>query len=253
MTSLQLIGITGLPLIETGDDLPLLIANAMKRMSISLTAGDILVVTSKIVSKAEGRWANLEEVVVSEHAQSIARQCLKDPREVEIILSESTEISRLRPGVLIVRHRLGFVCANAGIDHSNTRPDENWRLLLPLDPDRSARLLRDKIGASTGVYPGIVIADSHGRPFRLGTVGVAVGVAGIPALVDWRGLPDLFDRQLRVTQVGLADEIAAAAGLVLGQSNQSTPVVLVRGLSISENLTASATDLMRSQDEDLYR
>jgi len=240
-------------LIETGDDLAKLIVEQISHQSIVLQSTDILVITSKIVSKSEGRWINLDEVVPGEKALNLAQKCAKDPREVEVILSESSDVSRFRPGVLIVRHRLGFVCANAGIDHSNTRPDGEWRLLLPLDPDKSARHLRHEIEKVTGVSPAVVIADSHGRPFRMGTVGVAIGVAGLPALVDWRGLPDLFQQPLRVTQVGFADEIAAAAGLVLGQSDQAVPAVIVRGLTFSADQNASASGLTRPRDEDLYQ
>ncbi len=250
--SVEFTGLAGIPLVETGDDLVGLIVDALRRNALTLQDGDVLVVTSKIVSKSEGRWVNLAEVTPDATARQVAEQCQKDPREVAVILSEASAISRLRPGLLIVRHRLGFVCANGGIDHSNTRPGGEWRLLLPEDPDRSAHALRAKIGTQLGVTVGVVISDSHGRAFRMGTLGVAVGSAGLPALWDWRGQPDLFGSLLQVTEVGFADEIAAAAGLVLGQSNEAIPVVRVRGLNFPASETSTAHDLVRPPALDLY-
>jgi coenzyme F420-0:L-glutamate ligase/coenzyme F420-1:gamma-L-glutamate ligase len=252
-THLELIGVPGIPLVETGDDLASIIAGAARAAGLQLRAGDVVVVTSKIVSKAEGRWVDLEQVRPDERAQRVAAQCDKDPREVAVILGESLGVSRMRPGVLIAEHRLGFVCANAGVDHSNARPGDNWRLLLPEDPDRSARDLRARLSAEFGVPVAVVISDSHGRPFRLGAVGVAIGACGLPALWDLRGRPDLFGNPLRVTTVGFADEIAAAAGLVLGQADEGVPVVIVRGLTYPVCETARAADLVRPRELDLYR
>ena len=171
-----------------------------------------------------------------------------------LILQESDEIPRMRQGVLIVRHRLGFTSANAGIDRSNVAQSggDETVLLLPLDPDASAAKLRDEIAARLGVQVGVVITDSHGRPFRMGTVGVAIGVAGIPALWDRRGEPDLYGYQLQHTDIGVADEIAAAAGLLMGQAAEGMPVVLVRGLHLPV-IEGKATDLVRSKEMDLYR
>jgi coenzyme F420-0:L-glutamate ligase/coenzyme F420-1:gamma-L-glutamate ligase len=250
---LELIGVPGIPLIETGDDLASIIAGAIRAADLQLRAGDVVTVTSKIVSKSEGRWVDLEEVQPDERAQRVAAQCEKDPREVAVILGESLGASRMRPGVLIAEHRLGFVCANAGMDHSNTRPGDNWRLLLPEDPDGSAHDLRARLSAEFGVPVAVVISDSHGRPFRLGAVGVAIGACGLPALWDLRGRPDLFGNPLRVTTVGFADEIAAAAGLVLGQADEGVPVVIVRGLTYPVCETARAADLVRPRELDLYR
>ncbi len=249
----QIIGVPGIPLIQTGDDLVAILGEALHASGLALQDGDVVVFTSKIVSKAEGRWVDLTAVEPDEEACRIAAQCGKDPREVAVILSESRRISRLREGVLIVEHRLGFVCANAGMDHSNTRPNGEWRLLLPLDPDASARALRKQIGARLGVQVAVVISDSHGRPFRLGTLGVAIGAAGLPALWDLRGRPDLFGTALRVTEVGFADEIAAAAGLVLGQAAEGIPVAIVRGLEYPVDENAAASDLIRPRELDLYR
>jgi coenzyme F420-0:L-glutamate ligase/coenzyme F420-1:gamma-L-glutamate ligase len=253
MPEVRLVGLSGIPLVETGDDLPQLIADAIKASDIRPETGDVLVVTSKIISKAEGRWVDLTTVSPDAEALRIAAECGKDPREVALILGESSEISRIRQGVLIVRHKLGFVCANAGIDHSNTRPDGEWRLLLPTDPDRSAQTLRDKLREIFDVEIGVVISDSHGRPFRMGTVGVAVGAAGIPALWDLRGHPDLFGVALRVTDVGFADELAAAAGLVLGQADEAIPAVIIRGLSYPAEPPQTAANLNRPREFDLYR
>lgn len=237
---------------QTGDNLPDLIGQALSDSGVSLQAGDVLVVTSKIVAKAEGRWVDLATIIPDERAIQVAADCAKDPREVAVILSESSEVSRVRPGLLIVRHKLGFICANAGIDHSNTRPDGEWRLLLPHNPDESARQLRAEFQRRAGVTIGVVITDSHGRAFRMGTVGVAIGSAGLPALWDWRGRPDLFGNLLQVTEVGFADELAAAAGMVLGQSNEGVPAVMVRGLTFPADEEATAAQLVRPMALDLY-
>lgn len=253
MAGVRLIGVTGIPLVDTGDDLPALIETALRDGGIGLEDGDVVVITSKIVSKAEGRWVDLDTVEPGDEARRLAAEVGKDPREVAVILSESTGVSRKGHGVLITRHRLGFVSANAGIDHSNARPGPNWRLLLPARPDESARALRARLNAAFGVTAAVVISDSHGRPFRLGTVGVAVGAAGLPALRDLRGRPDLFGTPLRVTEVGFADEIAAAAGLVLGQAAEGVPVVVVRGLDYPIMDDTRAADLVRPSELDLYR
>jgi len=253
LAQLSLVALPNMPLVRPGDDLAALIAASLHEAEIELGAHDVLVVTSKLVSKAEGRFFDLNAVTPSARATEIAAQTGKDPRLVELILRESSAVSRLRADVLIVRHRLGFTLANAGIDHSNVGPDgEDWVLLLPEDPDASAQRLRAALAGRTGVAPGIVISDSHGRPFRLGTVGVAIGLAGIPALADMRGARDLFGRTLRVTVTGLADEIAAAAGLLSGQGAEGRPVVLVRGLTLSPAESA-ATELVRPPELDLYR
>lgn len=246
------IGVPGLPMVQPGDDLPALIAGALASAGLALQPGDVLVITSKIVSKAEGRLVDLRAVAPSARAHEIAAQVGKDPRLVELILRESTEISRAAPGVLIVTHRLGFTSANAGVDQSNVGPDREWAILLPADPDASARTLRVGLGSLTGVAPGVVISDTHGRPFRLGNINVAIGVAGIPALWDQRGTTDLFGRVLQATITAPADEIAAAAGLVTGQAAEALPVVLVRGLSLPAG-DGRAADLVRPKEMDLYR
>lgn len=253
MPRVEIIGIPGLPLIQTDDDLAELIIKALQASDLPLHDGDILVITSKIVSKAEGRWIDLTSVEPDEEARRIAEQCGKDPREVAIILSETESVSRVRQGVLVVRHRLGFVCANGGVDHSNTRPGGQWRLLLPIDPDQTASDIRQRLEQHYQKTIGLIISDSHGRPFRMGTVGVAIGSAGLPALWSLRGKPDLFGAALQVTEVGFADELAAAAGLVLGQSNEGIPVVIIRGLTYPVDRSSRSADLIRPPDLDLYR
>jgi coenzyme F420-0:L-glutamate ligase/coenzyme F420-1:gamma-L-glutamate ligase len=240
-------------MVQPGDDLARLIIAGLENAGLQLQAGDILVVTSKLVSKSEGRYVDLQTITPSTRAVEVGQQVNKDPRLVELILQESSDISRMRGEVLIVRHRIGFTLANAGIDHSNVgKGGEEWVLLLPEDPDESARKLRQILGEQTAIFPGIIISDSHGRPFRVGTVGVAIGLAGLPAIWDMRGQTDLFGRVLRVTVTGLGDEIAAAAGLLSGQAAEGRPVVLVRGLHLPEG-EGSAADLIRAPELDLYR
>ena len=232
-----------------------LLLAALGRVGLALQDGDVVAVAQKIVSKAEGRQVRLADVTPSARAVELAAQVGKDARLVELILRESVEVSRLRPGVIIVRHRLGFTSANAGIDRSNVQTEggeEEAVLLLPLDPDASAAALRDALRAATGATVGVVITDSHGRPFRLGTVGVAIGVAGLPALWDRRGEADLYGYRLQHTDVGLADEIAAAAGLLMGQAAEGLPAVLLRGLRLPP-AEGRATDLVRPPELDLYR
>ena len=255
MIPLQLIPITGLPNVDAGDDVAELLLAALDRIGLALQDGDVLAIAQKIISKAEGRQVRLAGVTPSVRAEELAAQTGKDPRLIELILRESTEVSRQRPGVLIVRHRLGFTCANAGIDRSNVQlgdGEDEAVLLLPLNPDASAARLRAALLAATGAAPGIVITDSHGRPFRLGTVGVAIGVAGLPALWDRRGETDLYGYRLQHTDVGLADEIAAAAGLLMGQAAEGLPAVLVRGLRLPPG-DGRAADLVRPPELDLYR
>ncbi|MEP7288058.1 MAG: coenzyme F420-0:L-glutamate ligase [Chloroflexota bacterium] len=249
---LTLTSLPGLPMIQSGDDLAYLIVDCLTAATMTLQNGDVLVVTSKIVSKAEGRRLDLRTITPSAQANEIAAKTLKDPRLVEVVLAESRGISRMAPNVLITRHRLGFVSANAGIDHSNVGLDgEEWILLLPIDPDASAAHLREALYAATGAQVGIIISDTHGRPHRMGNIGVAVGVAGLPALVDLRGKPDLFGRILQGTEIGLADEIAAAADLLSGQAAEGLPVTLVRGLRLTST-EGRASDLNRPTHMDLY-
>jgi len=252
---LELIALPDMPLVRPGDDLAALIAEGLARAGISLAEGDVVAVAQKIVSKAEGRFVRLDTVVPSEAACALADEVGKDPRLVEVILSESVRVVRSRPNLLIMEHRLGFVMANAGVDHSNIAepgaPDQ--LLLLPADPDGSAAALRARLAALCGIAPGVVITDSFGRAWRRGTCGVAIGAAGLPSLIDLRGSPDLFGRTLEVTVVGYADEIAAAAGLLQGQAREARPVVLLRGLPPHAAPERRATELVRPAAEDLFR
>ena len=246
----------GIPLISPGDDLASLILLAIEQAGLKLVDNDILVVAQKIISKAEGRLVNLESVTPSPRAWELAVQIEKDARFVELILRESAEVLRTRPGTIIVEHRLGFVCANAGIDHSNVggegTPTDEWVLLLPENPDASARILRQRLEAVSGANLGLLIIDSHGRAWRLGIAGVAIGLSGVPGLVDLRGQPDLFGYTLRITQVGAADELAAAASLAMGQAAEGTPIVHVRGFPYPLRESCLA-ELLRPRDQDLFR
>ena len=254
--SLTLTALQHIPLIRQGDDLANLVLHSIQLNKLTIDDGDILVFAQKVVSKAEGRAVNLVSVSPSQRAIELGEQTGKDPRLVELILCESNEVLRIRTGTIIVEHKLGFVCANAGIDHSNVAglgdTLEEWVLLLPANPDHSAEKLRDKILSRTGKRVGVLIIDSHGRAWRNGTVGVAIGMAGVPGLEDLRGRPDLFNFTLRITQVGAADELAAAASLVMGQAAEGTPVVHVRGFPYPLR-EGSLKELIRPKDQDLFR
>jgi coenzyme F420-0:L-glutamate ligase / coenzyme F420-1:gamma-L-glutamate ligase len=249
---LELFAIPGLPMVKAGDDLPALILAGLERAGQILHDRDVVVVAQKIVSKAEGRTVDLADVVPSPQAVSLAAEVAKDPRIVEVVLSESTKVVRSRPNLMIMQHRLGFVMANAGVDQSNVaEADGRHRaLLLPVDPDGSAEAIRAALAVHANV--GVVISDSFGRPWRRGTAGVAIGSAGIPSVIDLRGQPDLFGRILEVSIVGFADEIAAAASLLQGQGAEAQPVVVVRGLTWrAPNVPVS--DVVRPAEEDLFQ
>ena len=254
-----LTALAGIPTVCPGDDLAALIVAGLRRTELVAELGDVLVLAQKIVSKAEGRRVRLADVVPSARAVALAEQAQKDARVVELILRESVQVLRCRPGVIIVEHRSGLVMANAGIDASNVDAsnvddadgDESV-LLLPLDSDRSAAGLREKLRRSLGCDIGVVINDSFGRAWRNGTIGTAIGLAGLPGLWDMRGLPDRRGRLLRSTEVGVADELAAAASLVMGQGDEGLPVVHVRGFPLALR-EGSVRELMRSRDIDLFR
>ncbi|HUA53286.1 MAG TPA: coenzyme F420-0:L-glutamate ligase [Candidatus Sulfotelmatobacter sp.] len=240
---------------QAGDDLARLVQDGLAACGERLRDHDVLVLAQKIVSKAEGRSVRLADVVPSARARELAPQCDKDPRLVELILSEAAEVLRVRPGVIVVVHRLGFVLANAGIDRSNVAPDADEAervLLLPRDPDGSASALREALRVATGADVAVIINDSLGRAWRNGTLGTALGASGLPALVDLRGRPDMFQRALQTTEVGLGDEIAAAASLLMGQADEGRPIVLVRGLRF-ERRTGSGAELIRRRELDMFR
>ncbi|MDF1500386.1 MAG: coenzyme F420-0:L-glutamate ligase [Anaerolineales bacterium] len=245
-----------LPLIHPGDDLVQLIVDGMDRAELTAEEGDVFILAQKIVSKSEGRLVYLPEIEPSAEALELAEKIGKDPRILEIILGESSSILRLREGLIVVEHRLGFVCANAGVDRSNVRgeygEDDDWVLLLPEDPDRSAHLLRDGLVRETGKQVAVLIIDSHGRAWRMGTAGVCIGAAGFPVLLDLRGEPDLFDVILKSTEVGLADEIASGASVLMGQANEGRPVIHLRGLPYPLR-EGSVREIVRSKEDDLFR
>jgi coenzyme F420-0:L-glutamate ligase/coenzyme F420-1:gamma-L-glutamate ligase len=254
--ALTLQTISGFPLIKPGDDLAEIIYSSCMKQSLQVKAGDIFVLAQKIVSKSEGRLVNLTSVEPSQKAKEIAAITEKDPRFVEMVLQESNEVLRTGVNTLIVEHKKGFVCANAGIDHSNVMGDwgdeKDWVLLLPEDADVSAEAIRKGLEARFNCELGVLIIDSHGRAWRNGTVGMAIGLSGMPALVDLRGQEDLFGFRLKITQVGAADELAAAASLVMGQAKEGTPVIHVRGFPYPLR-EATLDELIREKDKDLFR
>ena len=256
MMMLQLTPLQGIPLISPGDDLANLIINSLTMPHPDIQDRDILVIAQKIVSKSEGCLVNLSTIKPSPRALELGEITGKDPRLLELILNESNQVLRVRKGLIIVEHRLGFVCANAGIDHSNVRGDwgdpDDWVLLLPKDPDDSAAEIRKRVSIRTGKSIGVMIIDSHGRAWRQGTVGVCIGLSGIPGVVDLRGKPDLFNYELRFTEVGSADELAGAASLVMGQADEGTPVVHVRGFPYPLR-ESSLLEILRPKEKDLFR
>jgi coenzyme F420-0:L-glutamate ligase/coenzyme F420-1:gamma-L-glutamate ligase len=249
----SLIPIRGLPLIEAGADLAALIAAAAGGPD-AFHAGDVLVIAQKIVSKSEGRVVRLDDVQPSDEAVRLAEQTDKDPRLVELILGESREVVRTRPGLIVVEDRRGFICANAGIDRSNIQQHGKSEevALLPVDPDASARSIRQRLNELTGHQIAVLINDSHGRAWREGTVGVAIGLAGMPAVWDRRGETDLTGYTLQHTVIGLADEIAAAASLLMGAAGEGIPAVIVRGLELPPG-DGRAREIQRPREMDLFR
>lgn len=243
-----------IPMVKPGDDIVGLLANALTRKGLVLQRQDVIVVTQKIVSKAEDRYLRLRDVSPSERARVLAEQTQKDPRLVEVILSESSEVVRHKKGVLVTAHRSGTVMANAGVDQSNVEQDENddLVLMLPLSADRSAARMKEALDARFGTSIGIVINDSIGRPWRHGVVSVALGAAGLPSLKNLIGQPDLFGRKMRVTEAAFADQIATAATLVMGESDEGIPAVHIRGLTWRE-ADRPAGDLVRPINEDMFR
>lgn len=253
MHQIVITALPGIPLIHPGDDLAALILGSMARAGLTLQDGDVLVVAQKIVSKAEGRLVHWRTLAPSPQAVELAAVTGKTAGHVQAILSDSVEIVRVRQGVLITQQRAGWVCANAGVDHSNVDGESDDCLtLLPEDADRSARALRDRLHAATGARVAVIINDTHGRAWRNGAVGVAIGVAGLKPVTDLRGHLDLFGMTLRSSEVGTADEIASAASLLMGQADEGRPVVLLRGVRF-QAAEASAQELVRPKEIDLFR
>lgn len=253
---LTLTPLKNIPIIRQGDNLADIILNSLHESNLEMKDNDILVLAQKIVSKSEGRMVNLKDVEPSQRAVELGAETEKDPRLVELMLRESNEVVRFRKGVIIMEHRLGFICANAGIDHSNVMgggtEQEEYVLLLPENPDASAKQLCEQLQQQTGKNIGVMIIDSHGRAWRNGTVGICIGLSGVPAVVDERGWKDLFGYTLKATIVGVADELAAAASLVMGQAAEGTPVVHVRGFPYLLG-EGSLQDLIRSKETDMFR
>jgi coenzyme F420-0:L-glutamate ligase/coenzyme F420-1:gamma-L-glutamate ligase len=251
--ALQLIPLCDIPLIQPGDNLAGLIFEAAKKINLTLAETDIVVIAQKIVSKAENCFVRLSDVTPSSRALELAKITGKPAQLVEIILWDTAEIVRAKPGLLIVEHKLGFISANAGLDHSNVSPEPDTVLRLPPNPDASARTIRAELAALTGKRPPVLIIDSHGRPWRKGTAGVVIGLSGLAPVQDLRGTPDLFGDPLVHTDVGFADQIAAAASLLMGQAAEGCPAVIVRGLNFTGDDQAKAVDVLRPKEIDVFR
>ncbi len=255
-SALKLIALANFPMIHEGDKLADIIHSSLNENQIDLQDGDVLVIAQKVISKAEGRKVNLQNVQVSAEADDLARKAEKDPRIVELILRASNKVLRHRPGLIVVEHKLGFVCANAGIDRSNVKQNDSSEdetvLLLPEDPDRSAREIRLVLEKMCDQNIGVLIIDSHGRAWRNGTVGISIGFSGLPGIVDLRGEPDLFGFELKATQIAAVDELAAAASLMMGQADEGLPVVHVRGFPYPLR-DGSFKEIPRDLDNDLFR
>ena len=267
MNSVELIPVSGVPMIKPGDNLAQIILDRLEKQGLQLQDGDILVLAQKIVSKSEGRLVNLRNIVPSERANTLAEIVKKDPRHVEVILGETREVLWTSPGIFVVEQRNGYVSANAGVDRSNIEQqgttngeahgEDEWLALLPLDPDASAAGLREQVRERTGADIAVIINDTHGRPFRMGGVGIALGAAGLVMLVDERGESDLFGYTLQATLVGTGDELASAASLLMGQAAEGTPVVLIRGYRYrkpnANQQDRGASDLVRPKEQDRFR
>jgi len=251
MDAVQIIGLVGLPIIEPGDNLAELICAAVKNQGIRIQSGDIFVVTHVVVSRAEGNVINLDDVVPSEFAKNIAMQYGKDPALVEVVLRESKSVRRMNKGKLITETKHGFVCANSGVDRSNV-PGERIVAPLPKDPDFSSKRIRLEIKRLTGCDVAVIVSDTHGRPFREGEINVAIGVSGIKPLRDRRGEKDLFDYILHIKRTAVADELASAAELVIGQADEAIPVALIRGYPYQKSEQSKATELVRPKEKDLF-
>jgi coenzyme F420-0:L-glutamate ligase/coenzyme F420-1:gamma-L-glutamate ligase len=252
LDSVKIIAVENLPLIKRGDDLAELICKASEAQNMPVQEKDVLVITHVAVSKAEGNVVNLDKVSPSEQAREVARETDKDPALVEVILRETKEIVRMRRNSLITETKSGIVCANAGVDRSNIEGERNI-VLLPKDPDASAQKIRQKIRELTGCDVAVIVSDTHGRPFRMGEINVAIGVAGMKPIRDRRGEKDLFGYVLRIKQTAVADELASAAELVIGQANEGIPVAIIRGYKYQAAEKASATELTRPKEKDLFR
>ena len=255
MDAMRLFAVPELPLIEPGDDLAALIVDRLAATGESLQAGDIVVIAQKVVSKAEGRLVRLADVKPGRQAEEIAATVGKDARVVQVVLDDSNAILRVRRGLVVVEQRSGWVCANAGVDRSNVQPEgaDEYLALLPQDADGSATYLRQRLTDLAGVELAVIVNDSHGRAWRIGTVGVCIGCAGLPPVWNQRGLHDLFGYELVASEECIADELAAAASLIMGQSDEGRPVVIIRGYRMPDVPPAPARTIQRPADMDAFR
>lgn len=251
MNKVEVFPITGLPVIKEDDDLALLICQAAEKQGTPIQNGDVIVITHVIVARAEGNVIDLETVTPSEFAKTVAKETNKDPRLVEVVLRESKSIVRMRKGKLITETKQGIVCANSGIDQSNV-PGNTIVALLPKDSDQSARIIRQNMLKISGKDVAVIVSDTHGRPLRHGEINIALGTSGFEPLRDRRGEKDLFGYTIRIKRTAIADELASAAELVIGQTNEGIPVALIRGYSYPKSETAKATKIIRPPDEDLF-
>lgn len=250
---LEVIALNNVPSINEHDDIAKITIQHCKDSGIEIEQNNIVIIAQKIISKSEGRFVNLKSVIASDKAKKIAQQTAKDPRLVELIIKESREIIRIQDGIIIVEHRLGHILANAGIDQSNTGKEEDQVLLLPKNPNESAAHIRRTIESTLGLKVGVIITDSMGRAWRLGTVGHAIGSSGVKTIIDLRGQSqDLFGRPLQTTVIGFADQIAASATIVMGESDEGRPIVIVKGIDMPSN-SDNVDDLIRPKEDDLFR
>jgi len=249
---IEIIAVQNLPLITEGDNLAELICNAARKQKTPLQERDVIVITHVAVSKAEGNVINLDGIIPSKRAHNIALRTQKEANLVEVILRETREIVRIGPNSLITETNNGIVCANAGVDRSNVEGERNV-VLLPKDPDVSAQKIRRDIGRLSGCDVAVIISDTHGRPLRMGEINVAIGVAGIKPIRDRRGEKDLFGYELRIKQTAVADELSSAAELVIGQANEGIPVAIIRGYNYQATEKATAKEIARPKDKDLFR
>lgn len=250
---LQLIPLFDIPIVQPGDEVAELILEATEKIGVTIVETDVVVITQKIVSKAENCFVRLADVTPSRRALELAEITNKPAELVEVILWDTAEVIRAQPGILIVAHKLGFISANAGLDHSNASPEPGMYLRLPPDPDASARAIRQRLKELTQANPPVLIIDSHNRPWRLGTTEMVIGLSGLAPVQDLRGTPDLFGEPLKSSDVGLTDLIAAASSLLMGQAAEGCPVVIVRGLSFTFDDEAVAADVLRPKEMDLFR
>jgi coenzyme F420-0:L-glutamate ligase/coenzyme F420-1:gamma-L-glutamate ligase len=256
--SMRLFAVPGMPMIKPGDDLPALIVQQLRAAGERLQAGDIIVIAQKVVSKAEGRLVRVNDVEASEQAQELAATVGKDPRVIQVVLDDSRAILRVRRGLLVVEQRSGWVCANAGVDRSNVQPDgeSDYLALLPEDADASAESLQARLAKLSSIEPrdlAVIINDSHGRAWRIGTTGVCIGCAGLPPVWNQRGLHDLFGYELVASEECIADELAGAASLMMGQSNEGRPAIVIRGYQLPPAPPANAQAIQRPAESDAFR